>query len=60
METLNKMEGKLIIEDRVIGGMQPFYSHKEQAGPIHLAKISNKNYIDSIIGKKKATQSLLT
>ena len=52
MESLNKMEGKLIIQDRTLGGNQPFYDLKD-TGVVQLAKISNKNYIDHIVGKKK-------
>ena len=52
MESLNKMEGKLIIQDRTLGGNQPFYDSKD-TGVVQLAKISNKNYIDHIVGKKK-------
>ena len=54
MENLNQMEGKLIIQDRVLGGAQSdFYDTKDTGGVIQLAKISNKNYIDNILGKKK-------
>lgn len=53
MQSLNSMEGKLLVQDRILGGVEPFYNPKEQGGIIQLAKISNKNYIDSILGKKK-------
>ena len=48
MESLNKMEEKLIIQDRIIvGGTSELYDGKE-GGVIQLAKLSNKNYIHHI------------
>lgn len=60
MESLNKMEGKLVIQDRILGGNQPFYDIQNTGGVVQLAKISNKNYIDNIIGKKKISPELVS
>ncbi len=49
---LKKMQGKLIIQDKMLGGSEQFFETKE-GGIVHLAKLSNKNYIDNVVGKKK-------
>lgn len=59
MESLNKMEGKLIIQDRILAGTQAFYDSTDASGVIQLAKISNKNYIDHIAGRKKIRPDLV-
>lgn len=48
-----------MIQDQGLDFGDPFYETKE-SGIIHLGKISNKNYIDSIIGKKKVNDSMLS
>jgi predicted nucleic acid-binding Zn-ribbon protein len=60
MDNLNKMEGKLIIENRMMGATEPFYTERENAGPLQLARISNKNYIESVSGKRKMVPGLLS
>ena len=55
MESLKKMDERLVIQDRIIvGGTSELYSNgKEGGGVIQLAKLSNRNYIDHIIGVKQ-------
>lgn len=36
----------------MLGGSEQFFETKE-GGIVHLAKLSNKNYIDNVVGKKK-------
>lgn len=47
-----------MIQDKSLDSSQPFYETTHDK-ILHLAKISNKNYIDSIVGKKKITSNLL-
>lgn len=58
MEHLNKMTTKLTIEDKFLGGEKSLENLKEGT-IVQLAKISNKNYIDSFVGKKHVNESLL-
>lgn len=51
MDSLDKMEGKLLIQEKIMVGGEPFYD-QSSSGVIQLAKLSNKNYIDHCIGKK--------
>ena len=47
-----------MIQDKTLDEGKPFYeSHENKM--INLGKISNKNYIDSIVGKKKINENLL-
>jgi hypothetical protein len=47
-----------MIQDKSLDSGQAFYEMHENK-TIHLGKISNKNYIDSIVGKKKMNENLL-
>lgn len=42
----------------MLGGSEQFFETKE-GGIVHLAKLSNKNYIDNVVGKKKVNENLL-
>lgn len=52
------MTTKLTIEDKFLGGEKSLENLKEGT-IVQLAKISNKNYIDSFVGKKHVNESLL-